>query len=82
MTCVNNILAIHINRMNRTKMRNQIKSLNKKLEAGELEAVKSLFPRVMSVIDRTIIKGTIHKCTGSRYKSRITMRVRKAGVEV
>lgn len=71
-----------INKMNRSKMRNRIKLLNKKLDTGELEEVKSLFPRVMSVIDRTVIKGTIHKKTGSRYKSRLTLRVRKAGVEI
>ncbi len=71
-----------INKMNRTKMRNRIKLFNKKLEAGELEEVKTLYPRLMSVIDRTVIKGTIHKKTGSRYKSRLTLRVRKAGVEI
>ena len=71
-----------INKMNRSKMRNRIKKLNKVLQAGEQDAVKELFPRVMSIIDKTIIKGTIHKNTGSRYKSRITQRVRKAGIEI
>lgn len=71
-----------INRMNRSKMRNRIKLLNKKLLSGELEEVKKILPGVMSVIDKTVLKGTIHKKTGSRYKSRITLRVRKAGVEV
>ncbi len=71
-----------INRMNRSKMRNKIKLLNRKLEAGEAEVVKSLFPKVMSIIDKTVIKGTIHKKTASRYKSRGTLRVRKAGIAV
>ena len=71
-----------INRMNRSKMRNRIKLLNKKLLSGELEDVKKIFPGVMSIIDKTVLKGTIHKKTGSRYKSRIALRVRKAGVEV
>lgn len=71
-----------INRMNRSKMRNKIKLLNRKLEAGESEVVKSLFPTVMSIIDKTVIKGTIHKKTASRYKSRVTLRVRKAGIQV
>jgi small subunit ribosomal protein S20 len=71
-----------INKMNRSKMRNRIKLLNKKLNAEELEEAKTLFPKVISIIDKTVIKGTIHKSTGSRYKSRITARVRKAGVEV
>lgn len=71
-----------INRMNRSKMRNKIKLLNRKLEAGEAEVVKSLFPAVISIIDKTVIKGTIHKKTASRYKSRVTLRVRKAGIQV
>ncbi len=71
-----------INKMNRSKMRNRIKLLNKKLNPEELEEAKALFPKVISIIDKTVIKGTIHKNTGSRYKSRITTRVRKAGVEV
>ncbi|MDQ1353726.1 MAG: small subunit ribosomal protein [Acidobacteriota bacterium] len=71
-----------INRMNRSKMRNKIKLLNKKLEAAEAEAVKALFPAVMSIIDKTVNKGTIHKKTASRYKSRVTLRLRKAGIQV
>lgn len=71
-----------INRMNRTRMRNKMKLLNKKLTAGEKDEAKALFPQVMSIIDKTVIKGTIHKKTGSRYKSRVALRVRKAGIEI
>jgi small subunit ribosomal protein S20 len=71
-----------INRMNRTRMRNKMKLLNKKLTAGEKDEAKTLFPQVMSIIDKTVIKGTIHKNTGSRYKSRVALRVRKAGIEI
>ena len=71
-----------INRMNRSKMKNKIKSLIKKLDAGQNDEAKVLFPKVISIIDKTVIKGTIHKKTGSRYKSRITNRVRKAGIEI
>ncbi len=71
-----------INRMNRSKMRNKIKLLNKKLEAAEADAAKALFPTVMSIIDKTVNKGTIHKKTASRYKSRVTLRLRKAGIQV
>ena len=71
-----------INKMNRSKMRNRIKSLNKSLTAGNLDEAKTLFPKVLGIIDKTIIKGTIHKKTGSRYKSRLTLKVRKAGIEI
>ena len=71
-----------VNKVNRTKMKNRIKAFMKKLDDGQTEEAKALFPRVISRIDTTIRKGTIHKNTGSRYKSRITLRARKAGLEV
>ena len=71
-----------INRMNQSKMRNRIKSFIKKLESNSLEEAKALFPQVISRIDKTIGKGNIHWKTGSRYKSRITLRARKAGLQV
>jgi small subunit ribosomal protein S20 len=71
-----------INRMNRSKMKKRIKLFIKQLNANQLEEAKNLFPKVMSIIDSTTRKGTIHKKTAGRYKSRLTLRARKAGVEV
>ena len=71
-----------INKMNRSKMRNRIKALHKSVSAGNMEEAKTLFPKVISIIDRTVIKGTIHKKTGSRYKSRLSLMMRKSGVEI
>lgn len=71
-----------INRMNRSKMRNRIKALHRAISAGNLEEAKKLFPGVVSIIDKTVIKGTIHKKTGSRYKSRLSLLLRKSGVEI
>ena len=66
-----------INKMNMSKMRNKIKKLRKLMEDGKVEEGKMLLPEVISVIDKTISKGTIHKNTGSRYKSRLTLLVQK-----
>lgn len=71
-----------VNRMNRVKMKNRIKKLLKMLNSKELEQAKTFFPTVISSIDHTIRKGTIHLNTGSRYKSRLTQRVRKAGIQI
>jgi small subunit ribosomal protein S20 len=71
-----------INKINRSKMRNKIKALHKTVKTRNLEEAKTLFPRVVSIIDKTVIKGTIHKKTGSRYKSRLSLLMRKSGVEV
>lgn len=70
------------NTMHRSKMRNQIKLLKNNIDSGKLDEVKKMFPEVISIIDQTVSKGTIHKKTGSRYKSRLSHLIRKAGVEM
>lgn len=71
-----------VNKVNRTKMKNRIKAFMKKLNEGQTEEAKALFPGVISRIDTTTRKGTIHKKTGARLKSRLTLRARKAGLQV
>lgn len=66
------------NRQSRSKMRNKIKSLRKKISTGKKEEVEKLYPQVVSIIDQTIRKGTIHKNTGARYKSRLSASMKKA----
>jgi small subunit ribosomal protein S20 len=61
-----------INKMNRTKMKNQIKLLRKKVDDGEMDEAKKILPNVISIIDKTVSKGTIHPRTGARYKSRLS----------
>jgi small subunit ribosomal protein S20 len=70
-----------INKMNRSKMKTRIKQLRKNVAEGKQEEVKTLYPQVIAIIDKTISKGTIHKNTGSRYKSRLSSLVKKAQVQ-
>ncbi|MCK5222929.1 MAG: 30S ribosomal protein S20, partial [Candidatus Aminicenantes bacterium] len=65
--------------MNKTKMRNQIKKFKKEIEEGKMEEAKSMFPKVISIIDKSNTKGTIHKKTASRYKSRLTALLNNPG---
>ncbi len=67
-----------INKMNKTKMRNKIKKFKKEIEAGKVKEAKSMFPEVISIIDKSTTKGTIHKKTASRYKSRLTTLLNKS----
>lgn len=67
-----------INKMNRSRMRSQIKLFRKTVDAGDLDAARNLYPRVISVIDRIVRKGTIHANTGSRYKSRLSQLLNRA----
>ena len=60
-----------VNRINRSKMKNKIKALRRKFAAGQKDEAAKLLPETIAIIDSTIRKGTIHKNTGSRYKSRL-----------
>ena len=60
-----------VNRINRSKMKNKIKALKKKVVLGQKDEAVKMLPATISIIDMTVRKGTIHKNTGSRYKSRL-----------
>jgi small subunit ribosomal protein S20 len=63
-----------INRGHRTKVRTYIKKLRTALDSGKSEDVQQALPEVMSVIDKSVQKGVMHKNAAARYKSRLTVR--------
>lgn len=63
-----------INRGHRSKVRTYIKKIRTALESGKSEDVQSVLPEVMSVIDKSVQKGVMHKNAAARYKSRLTVR--------
>jgi len=67
-----------VNRVNRSKMKNKIKALKRKVAAGQKDEAAKLLPEAIAIIDTTIRKGTIHKNTGSRYKSRLVALIKKS----
>lgn len=64
-----------INRSNRSQMRTELKKLRIAISGGKKEDASQLLPSIISVIDKAVKKGIIHDNTGSRYKSRLTIRV-------
>ncbi|MBK6313152.1 MAG: 30S ribosomal protein S20 [Blastocatellia bacterium] len=67
-----------VNRANGSRMRTEIKRLRSALALGDVEGAKALLPAVMSVIDKSIQKGVVHRNAAARYKSRLTARVNTA----
>jgi small subunit ribosomal protein S20 len=63
-----------INRGHRSKVRTYIKRLRAALDSGQGEEVQKSLPEVMSVIDKSVQKGVMHKNAAARYKSRLTVR--------
>ena len=62
-----------VNRGNRAKVRTQIKKLRSAIE-GKTGAQELLYPTI-SIIDKAVNKGILHRNTAARYKSRLTAHV-------
>ena len=67
-----------INRGNRGKLRTGIKKLRAAFEASDAGAGKELLPETISLIDKAVQKGALHRNAAARYKSRLTVRVNQS----
>ncbi|MCU1265269.1 MAG: ribosomal protein [Acidobacteria bacterium] len=67
-----------INRSNRTRVRSQIRKLRAALTAGSKNELGELLPATVSIIDKAVQKGALHKNAAARHKSRLTAAVTKA----
>ena len=68
-----------INRGNRGRLRTGIKKLRAAIEGGEAGSAQELLPATVSLIDKAVQKGVLHRNAAARYKSRLTARVTEAG---
>jgi small subunit ribosomal protein S20 len=66
-----------VNGRNRSRLRTAIKRFRAALSSGKPEEIQTLLPSVLSLIDRSIQKGIIHRNAAARYKSRLTLRTNK-----
>ncbi len=64
-----------INSRNKSALHTSMRKIREAVKDKDMEAAKTLLPRVVSTIDRSVKKGIIQKNTGSRYKSRITRQI-------
>jgi len=64
-----------INRRNRSRVRTQIKKLRTALTATDKNASTEQLVPTVSVIDKAVNKGILHRNTAARYKSRLTKHV-------
>lgn len=67
-----------INRNNRGRVRTGIKKLRAALDGGEAGEVQNLLPVTVSLIDKAVQKGVLHRNAAARYKSRLTVRANEA----
>ena len=65
-----------INKTRKGALRTQIKKLRTLVKAKDAEAAAKELTRTVSVIDRSIRKGILHRNTAARYKSRLSRSIR------
>jgi small subunit ribosomal protein S20 len=73
-----NVKRREINRGHRGKLRTGIKKLRAALEGGDTGAAQALVPETVSLIDKAVQKGAIHRNAAARYKSRLTLRANQS----
>ena len=66
-----------VNRNRKTRLRHQIRAMRRLLDAKDAKAAAEAVSKTFSVIDRAAKWGIIKKNSAARYKSRMTLRLRK-----
>ena len=66
-----------INRSRKSRLRHQIRAMRRLLDRKDVPAATKMVPATFSLVDRAAKWGIIKKNTAARYKSRLTLRLRK-----
>ena len=64
------------NRANKTKLRGTLRLLREAIADGNKKTIAATYSATVSVLDKSVQKGVIHKNTASRYKARLNARVK------
>jgi small subunit ribosomal protein S20 len=72
-----NLVNRERNRQLRSRLRSALKTLRASLAAGKADEAKGSLNSTVSLIDRMVTKGVIHRNAAARYKSRLVIRLRK-----
>jgi small subunit ribosomal protein S20 len=69
------------NTSNRSSLRTQIKKLRAALAAGSLHEARTLHAETISIIDKSVQKGILHRNTAARQKARLTVSINKLALK-
>jgi small subunit ribosomal protein S20 len=67
----------NVNRANASRLRSALRAFREALANGDKKTAASKFAETTSVIDKGVQKGSLHKNTAARYKSRLSARLAK-----
>jgi small subunit ribosomal protein S20 len=61
-----------------SSLKTSIRKFEDSIKAGNLEEAQILYRKAVSLIDKAAAKGTIHKNTAARKKSRLSNKLKAA----
>jgi small subunit ribosomal protein S20 len=64
------------NRANTSRLRTALRDLREALTKGDKSAAEQTFRQTVSALDKAVQKGVVHDNTASRYKSRLSARLK------
>jgi small subunit ribosomal protein S20 len=73
-----NVKRRALNRWRMRNMRTAIKTFDKAIADGQVDAATDAFKTASAVVDKTAQKGVIHRNQAARRKSRMSARLKKA----
>lgn len=73
-----NVIRRERNRQLRARLRGALKAIRAAVDKNDFAAVKVELKATVSLVDRMVSKGVIHKNAAARYKSRLSTRVAKS----
>jgi small subunit ribosomal protein S20 len=65
-----------LNRANKSRLRSALRSLREAIDRGDHSTAQTSFRATVSVVDKAVQKGVLHKNTANRYKARLSARVK------
>ena len=67
------------NRASKSRLRSALRSLREAIGKGDKAEAQKAYDATVSVVDKGVQKGVLHKNTASRYKARLNKRVKAIG---
>lgn len=61
-----------------SSLKTSIRRFEESVKAGSLDEAKTLYQKAASLIDKAVAKGTLHKNTAARKKSKLAKKMKPA----
>jgi len=74
-----NVKRNAVNTARRSRLRSQLRKLRALLVEKDATGARRELSRTLSILDRSVTKGILHRNTAARHKSRLTRQVNALG---